>query len=230
MDDGLQNLQIRCAGERPASGDHLVEHHSERENIASGTQRVTRRLLRRHVGEGANHHARPREPFRQRTRCLVGSGILRQLRQTEVRQLCIAAPGDQNIIGLDVAMHNVSSMRRGQSVGDTNQQLDDLPAGALVGSRPLLERAAIDVLRNQVLASCILTHVVNCHYVGMIERRRHLRLPLETAAGRGVGQIGEEKLDRHKTIKTRVASLEDLAHAPRTDGCDDLVGAEFVAY
>ena len=63
---------------------------------------------------------------------------LGQLREAEVCQLGIAARGDQDVVGLDVAMQDPGCMRRGEPVGDAREQLDHLPPGALLAPGPLL--------------------------------------------------------------------------------------------
>ena len=68
-----------------------------------------------------------------------------QLREAEVRELGIAACGDQDVVGLDVAVQDPDRMRRGEPVGDAGQEFDHLPPGALLAPGPLLQRPAVHV-------------------------------------------------------------------------------------
>lgn len=63
--------------------------------------------------------------------------------------------------------------------------------------------------------------------MGMVERRKHLRLALESRRTfliqrDGVGQY----LDRHLAAQLRVARAVDFTHPARTKGRNDFVGAE----
>jgi len=58
-----------------------------------------------------------------RARCLARAGFLR-FREAEVRELGVATLGDQDVVGLDVAMEDARLVRRGERVRDAGQQLD----------------------------------------------------------------------------------------------------------
>src|ERR1022692_154261 len=51
----------------------------------------------------------------------------------------------------------------------------------------------------------------------MVERRSHLRLALEAAAGSRVRQAVEQKLDRDRTVKVGIEGAIDHAHAALTN-------------
>ncbi|MEI2648580.1 MAG: hypothetical protein V9G15_06115 [Dermatophilaceae bacterium] len=76
-----RDLMRLVAPDRPASREHLEDHHAEREDVGARVDRVRRvRLLRRHVLGRAHDHAGPREP------AIELAGDL-QLRDAEVEQL-----------------------------------------------------------------------------------------------------------------------------------------------
>ena len=52
----VQRVDARTPGERPAPGEHLVEHDPGAEDVATVVDRCALRLLRRHVADGPEHH------------------------------------------------------------------------------------------------------------------------------------------------------------------------------
>ena len=85
-------------------------------------------------------------------------------------------------------MDDAGGVCGGQAVGDADEQLDDLPPRALVGPRPVSERAAVDELRDQILPAVELPDVVDREDVRMVQRGRRLRFALEAAARGRIGQ------------------------------------------
>ena len=71
-------------------------------------------------------------------------------------------------------MQNAGGMSRGKAIGNANQQLHDLPPGSFLGRRPVLERAALKILGDQVLPIFPLSRVMNRENVRVVERRRGL--------------------------------------------------------
>ena len=146
------------------------------------------------------------------TRVADERGRLAQLRQAEVRQLRVAALRDQDVLGLDVTMQNAGVVRRGQTIGDADDQLDDVLPRPWARLDPVPERAAVNELGDQVLAPVELAGVMDREDVGMIERGCELRFALEAPPGRRVGQIGGEKLDRDGAIELGIRRAIDRAH------------------
>ena len=68
-------------------------------------------------------------------------------------------------------------------------------------------------------------HIVDCEDMRMVERGRHLRLPLKTSSAGGVGQIVGKKLNRYRPVEPGIASAVDYAHATLTDRGFDAVWA-----
>ena len=62
LQDRVQRLDRRVPVERPAARQHLVEHRPEREDVGAVVRGLAPRLLRRHVADRPQHHARPRVP------------------------------------------------------------------------------------------------------------------------------------------------------------------------
>ena len=57
MQDVIDDLGRRSAGERHPAGGELEEHDAEREEIGAVIDRPAERLLGRHVGHRADDHA-----------------------------------------------------------------------------------------------------------------------------------------------------------------------------
>src|ERR1700693_2820457 len=94
------------------AGRHFVEDHAEGEEIGTRVEFFAADLLRGHIGDGANCAARAGQILRVHGGHLFGgqsgSGTDRRFyfRQTKIENLGMAAFGDENISGLDVAMNN----------------------------------------------------------------------------------------------------------------------------
>src|ERR1041385_5675408 len=92
---------------------HLVNHHTQTEDVCSMIDGLSSRLLWRHVTD-CSHYAcirvcpgyrcRGVDPF---TRLLLS-----QLSKTKVQHFDIAVPPDHHVFGLNVAVHNARFMRR----------------------------------------------------------------------------------------------------------------------
>ena len=102
---------------------------------------------------------------------------------------------DQNVGRFDIAMQNAGGMSCGERIGHAEQQLPNLSPGSLLRCGPVPQRAAFQILHDQVLPVLPLSHIMNSENMRMIQRRCCLRFPLETSASGGVGQIAREKFD-----------------------------------
>ncbi len=110
-------------------------------------------------------------------------------------------------------MQNARAVRRRQSIRHAHQQFDYMPPARLLTLSPVLQRAAIDVFGNQILASLELPDVVHRQNVRMVERGDHLRLALEKPARIGVGHVVGENLDRHGSAELSVLGAVHYAHS-----------------
>ena len=142
----------------------------------------------------------------------IGILFLRKLGQPEIRELGVATLRDEDVRRLDIAVEDTGGVSDGEPVGDTREELDDLPPRATLASDPPLERAAVDVLRDQVLPACHFARVVYGQDMGMIQRRGHLRLALKSPASRSIRERIGEELDRHGTIQFDVEGAKHNAH------------------
>ena len=88
------------AEEGRAAGDHLVEHRAERVEIAARVGRAAERLLGRHVGDGADHHA-----LHRHARAVDGDG------EAEVAERGVAVGVEPDVAGLEVAVDDAAAVR-----------------------------------------------------------------------------------------------------------------------
>ena len=181
MRDRVQDVEVGGPSERAAPGEQLVQHDGKREHVASRVDRLAGCLLGRHVRDGADDDARPGARLGRR----VGDerGRLAQLRQAEVRQLRVAGLRDQDVLGLDVTMQNAGLVRRGKTICEADDELDDVLPRPWTRLDPVSERAAVNELADKVLAPVQLAGVIDREDVGMIERGCELRFALEAPPG-----------------------------------------------
>jgi len=107
--------RTRGARERRMSGRHLVEHHTQREQIGSGVGSFAAQLFRRHVRDRADRPARFGEHrLGFRGRCQCGGGDV-GLREAEVENLRPAL-GEKDVGRLDVTVNDTGRVSGVQAV------------------------------------------------------------------------------------------------------------------
>ena len=145
-----------------------------------------------------------------------GDGLVSGLRlflhlgQSEIEQLDAGAR-DQNVAGLEVAMHDAFAMRGVERVGDLHGVLQRARERQRTG-----ELGALDVLHHQVVGA----DIVERADIGVIERCHGAGFTLEAVAEFGGGDF-----DGDGAVEARIAGLVDLAHAARSEQIQNLVGA-----
>ena len=166
----------------------MIEHDTEREDIAARVNRPAGRLLGRHVRERPDDRAHTRVPGCYRARGRLGIRRFHELGQTKVGQLGVAMLRDEDVVRLDVAVNDPGLMSRGEAVGHADEQVNDLPPGTRLRRMPLPECASVNELGDEVLAALVFADVVDRQDVWMVERRRGLRLATEPVPRTGVGR------------------------------------------
>ena len=186
IEDAVEHHRGGVAGKTLAAGGHLVEHHAEREQIGARIDFVAARLLRRHVGDGADRgagHAREvfgRAASRAARRVPARAAVLRrQLREAEVEHLHRAAAGQEDVRRLDVAMQDAFGVRGVERVGDLRRDVEHLPQIERPPRQLAIERLAVEQLHREIQLALVLVEAVDRADVRMIERRRGARLAAE---------------------------------------------------
>src|SRR6202044_3665167 len=101
----------------------------QRKNVGARVKIFAQGLLRRHVGNRAYRHARAGQiPVvdgrAARDGVPIRSGSDQQFRQAEVQNFRLAAIGQKNVRGLDVAVNDVFGVRGIQRVGGLDRGIE----------------------------------------------------------------------------------------------------------
>ena len=106
------------AGKRASTREHLVEHTAEGEDIGAGVDWVAAQLLGRHVAHGAEEGAGGGVAGEGGGFVLVGDLGLEDLGEPEVEDLDPVVGGEEDVVGLEIAVDDVAAVGGGETVGD----------------------------------------------------------------------------------------------------------------
>ena len=126
---------------------------------------------------------------------------------------------------LDVAVDDAVAVGEAEGGGDVGRDV----GGALrqeraVAAQDVGQRAPVHVLHHHEVRAALTAEVEDADDVGVVEvgRRRGLAAePLDEVRIGGV--LGEQHLDRHRTVEQPVAGEEHVGHAAAPDAAVDLV-------
>ena len=230
LEDRRHRVGGRVAVERALAGEHLVEDRAEGEDVGARVGRLAAHLLGRHVPERAHDDAGLGAPGLGRKVGPARGGAfgLRQFGEAEVEDLHAAVVGDEDVLGLQVAVHDALLVRRREAVRDLERVVDRLARRELAAGEDRAERLALEQLLDDVRRAVrVRPDVVDRRDVGMVQDARGLGLLLEPAQPvRVLGERGGKDLDRDLARQPRVLRPVDLSHPSRADLREDLVGAE----
>jgi hypothetical protein len=193
------------------AGEHLVEHDAERVDVAAGVGRTAGDELGGEVRDGAEERG---------TRGGVGG---RGTREPEVPELDPTVVGEQDVLGLEVAVHDAGAVRGRQAGEHGTEDVRRLFRGeraVLVQEVP--QRDARDVLHHDVDAVVLGALVVHAHQVRVRQAGGGTGL-LDEAFPEGlvVGQVPVHDLDRDAALESDVGGEVHGRHpAPRDAGAD----------
>ncbi|SFI51336.1 hypothetical protein SAMN05216561_109142 [Nocardioides psychrotolerans] len=195
---GIRTVALDGGEERGAEGPHV----RGRRGVGAAGE------LGGEVGRRADHQAGLGE-------LVVGQAA----GDAEVGDLGDVVVGDQDVAGLDVAMHHPERVRRGQPVGDlgADPRSPDGVHGPL-GGGDLRQGAAGDIFHHQPQVLPLLHRVVDRDDVAVVERGGGAGLA--HCAGqvrqRLTGQVSDA-LDRHLATEPLVVGQPDAAHPSPAD-------------
>jgi hypothetical protein len=199
--------------ERHPGGDALDEHQCQAVDVGATVEATTHRLLRRRVAGGAEHGSARFGPrsFGQRPG------------HTEVGQSQPAVGVEQQVPGLDVAVHQPAPMSVGQGAGRVEADHQGL-AGAerTTPVENASQAPAAEVLGDQVrlhaLVGLVLAPVVHGDDVGVVERPGGPSFGAEPPQERVVrGQRRVQQLDRNPASQLGVDGQEDPRRGADSD-------------
>ena len=140
----------RVADERRPSLEHLEQDAAEREDVGPVIEFLPSGLLRRHVPQRAEHDVRHRAVTRHRQQRLAGVGRLGQLREAEIEDLDGVGGRDEEILRLDVPVHDAALVRRRKAEGDFDRVAHGRVDGKALLLHALTERGPLEQLRHEI--------------------------------------------------------------------------------
>jgi len=233
-----ERLDVAGPGEGQPAGDHLVQQHAEREQIAAVIQRLAARLLGRHVGHGPDHLAFPGQLAADRLepgvhvldRLLLRPRAVEQLGQAEVQQLDVAVAGDDDVGRLEIAVHDAVLVGVGQTLGDRNAQTWPLLELQRPTADDLAQGAALEQLHRNEWRAVVLADFVDHGDVGVVQRRGCLGLALKAQPALGIrGQRGRQQLQRDVAVELGVQRFPHQSHAALADALDEAVVSQHLS-
>ena len=227
VEDRRHRLRCRVTGKRATTRQELVEDSAKRKQIRAGLHGQSTHLFRRHVADGAEHDTRLRRRRRrgERTRCR--GLVLRQLRQAEVENLDPVVSGDEDVLGLEIAVRDPFLVRRREAVRDGERQLNRFANRDRGRIHPFPKGLAFEQLRHDERRTGIGADVVHGEDVRVVQRRSRARFLFEPMQAIDVcRECGGQYLDRYVTAQPRIPCAVHLAHAACADCAHDLVRPE----
>ncbi len=194
------------------AGEHLVEDAAERVDVGAGVRAAPGDLFRRHVVDRADHRSLDRQSRN-------GVELLGQSEVGQVGVLLAVLDRDQDVRGLDVAVHEAAAVGGVQRGRELLEQLDR----SRRLDRPLLDQdlaevGAGDVVHDEEQHPLMLARVMDPDDVRVMQRGGDARLALEPLAELLVlGERGRQHLERVDPVQRDVRDAVDEAHAAAAD-------------
>ena len=208
-----------------ALGQQLVQHDAERIDVGHRRDQFAAQLLRRGVVQGEGARAGLGDLH-------AGVGdLVEQFRDAEIEQADLAGRRDQDVRGLQVAMHDEVGVRVADGVADLREQrqarrhVEVLRAG--IGG----DRIAADVVEREVgLAVLADAGIEQAGDVRMAEAREDLPFAGEARAQAGIAESGAQQFQRDAAFVQAVGAhgQPDLAHAAFAQRHDEPVRADLL--
>ena len=107
------------------AGEHLVEHAAEREDVGAVSDRLAAHLLRRHVADRAEHvPGVGGAAVGGRVGCCAGAAAPVSCARPKSRIFTRPSLRDEDVLGLEVAVHDALVVRRRETARDLDARLD----------------------------------------------------------------------------------------------------------
>jgi hypothetical protein len=211
--DRRDGAQLCRADERPAAGQHLVEHGAERKDVGSRVDGAPFGLFGGHIGRGSHDQPGPRPQRRHR---LFSGRALDELREAEVEDLRAAVARDHDVGRLDVAMDDAVGMRRGERGGHLRAVLERCRHWQRALGDDPIERRAFNQLHRDERRAGVLVDVVDRDDVRVVEGGGRARLLHEPPVAIGVGcRLRRQHLDGDRPAEARIdRAVHDTHPAP----------------
>ena len=203
--------------ERHPPDQQFVEHNSQTIQIRSAVDRPPARLLRTHVMRRADHGAGARH-VRGR---IVGAG------DAEIGQRRGAVFAHQDIVGLDVAMHEAFGVRiieRSRNFAHHAQGERDRPRLAVLAQ----DRAATEILHRDVVIVARAADIMHADDIAVMQLGCDPRLAQEAFAEIRIGQQGRRHdLERDIALDRFLGGQVHGRHAATAELALDVVAGDY---
>ena len=203
--------------ERVATGQCLERHQAPRVEVCAEVGvRISRRLLRGHVGWRAHRRTRlgERSPGRERARRREGLG------NAEVRDHR-RARGDEDVLGLDVAMHHAGVVRMLERLEHVAQHFGGFADCERAAREPRAQRFAAHVRHDVVQQAVRHAGIQQRQDMRMLQLRRGLDLGEEPLTPERCAKVRMQHLDGDIAVVLQVAREEDGGHPAGPELADD---------
>ncbi len=226
----------RISFKRPPAGKHFVENCPQRKDVGAPVGGLASHLLRRHITHRPQHHARlslqgrvRRERWRLHL-VEVRDVPLRELRQTEIKNLHAAVGDQKNIRGFQVAMDDSPHVRRGHAVRRLRGHLESFAERQRTGAQPLMQGFAFEQFGDQEGRALVRPGVVNRQDIRMVQRRDSASFLLEARQAFHVASPRfRQDFQRNVAAEARIAGAIHFPHPARTERRKDFVRTQFSA-
>ena len=192
-------------------------------------------LFGRHVGHGADRGAGAGEieagGVGHGLRVAAGrSGGARDFGETEIQNLGVAAVGDEDVRGLDVAVDDSLAVGGLEGVGNFDPQGEQAIEFHRLSLNQMFQSLAAQALHHDEEMSIVLANLVHGADVGMVQRRRGASFAAEAFERLGIfGRRVGEKLESDETAELRVLSFVDDTHPAAAEQFEDAVVGDGLA-
>jgi hypothetical protein len=228
----LDHARVRACRVFRAKGaparEHLVEHAAEGPDVGPLVNRPASHLFRAHVG-GRPHDDADLCQHRHRQRFCARRGGHRVecFGEAEVEHLRNTVRPEQDVRGLEIAVHDAALMRRLQRIDDLSGDGQRLLDRNRADHNAVSECQPFDQLHRKRRAAIAAVDAVDLRDVLVIERGQHFGLSLKSCQTASVANKGRgEHLQSDIAFQVEISGAVDLAHAARADEADDFVRPE----
>src|SRR5206468_3189888 len=207
LEDCTENYRRGGAGEGKAAGGHLVQHGTEREQIATSVEAVFAScLFRRHVGYSTHF------------------SLASQLGETEIENLYLTALSDEDVGRLDVTMNDALGMRGFERLGELNADIEQAIKRQGRTKQLVIKALAFEQFhRDERLAVRVFNRVDGTN-IRVVQGRGGAGLEQKAVKHGGVpGHVRRKKLKRDTTTQSEVLRFVNHAHSAAPELAGDAV-------